>query len=619
MRGHRLRGSALALFLAFTGCAWFTGEQQQADVDQGQPGETPIPYTVAITGEMSDEVRAGLMAASRSAALAASPPTTELTLERRAETDLPRLQEALRGLAFYDGSVRYEILPAPAAAEGVAELVEGPPTATIRFIVETGQRYLFDERQVVVVGEADGFEPPTPSKLGLEKGQPAIAQLVLDAEQKLLAAARDSGHALARIENREAVVDHDQHIMNVTLRIAPGPLARFGEVRFEGADSVDDRYLQRVVPVRQGSKFKSSEVDRGRDALGDTGLFSNVTYVEGKELDPEGQIPITYQMTERLQRSIGGGVGYVSDEGPNANVFWEHRNFFGAGERLRAEITVSPVTQEASLDLRKPAFFDRDLTFLASATLLDESTDAYDSVSAETSVGLERKFKPGLTGSLGIAYRYVDINDREGPQNFGLLSLPGTVDWDFSDNRFDPSKGGRLQLTAAPYVDLLDTSIRFAQGKLVHTRYVPLMNSPKLVFAARGAVGATTGAEREDIPADVRFYAGGAGSIRGVPLMKAGPLDRHDDPVGGRSLLEVSAELRLAITESIGVVAFLDGGSAYEAVLPDPSSGMRWGAGGGLRYMTPVGPLRLDIGVPVDRNSQTDDAFQVYLSLGQAF
>jgi translocation and assembly module TamA len=134
----------------------------------------------------------------------------------------------------------------------------------------------------------------------------------------------------------------------------------------------------------------------------------------------------------------------------------------------------------------------------------------------------------------------------------------------------------------------------------------------------RGRVGSITGAPRDSIPANRRFYAGGGGSIRGIPFQTASPLDEDDDPIGGRSLLETAVELRYNITETIGVVAFVDAGRAFEASYPDFSEPLIVGAGLGARYFTPIGPLRVDIAVPVDRRD-VDDVLQVYVSLGQAF
>ncbi|PKQ01666.1 MAG: outer membrane protein assembly factor, partial [Alphaproteobacteria bacterium HGW-Alphaproteobacteria-12] len=122
-----------------------------------------------------------------------------------------------------------------------------------------------------------------------------------------------------------------------------------------------------------------------------------------------------------------------------------------------------------------------------------------------------------------------------------------------------------------------------------------------------------------DVPGSTRFFAGGGGSVRGYGYQMAGPLDAQNDPAGGRSVLEANVETRYRASETIGVVAFIDGGQAFDNPVPSLGDPLLWGAGLGLRYYTPIGPIRADIAVPLNRRTGVDDAFQIYVSLGQAF
>ena len=149
--------------------------------------------------------------------------------------------------------------------------------------------------------------------------------------------------------------------------------------------------------------------------------------------------------------------------------------------------------------------------------------------------------------------------------------------------------------------------------------YLPLTRDRSLVLATRGRYSLLAGTNRESIPEDMLLYAGGGGSIRGYAYQYAGQLDEDDEPLGGVSAVDFSAELRWRINREYGLVIFGDGGGAFSGRSPAEKEEYFWGTGAGLRYYTPIGPIRLDVAVPLDRRDGIDDPFQLYISLGQAF
>ncbi len=222
--------------------------------------------------------------------------------------------------------------------------------------------------------------------------------------------------------------------------------------------------------------------------------------------------------------------------------------------------------------------------------------------------------------SLGTALRYARIEDLGEPeQTYALLSFPGKVDWDFANDRFSPTAGGTVLATLTPFVDLLGMDRRFLKGRLTHTRYIALSAAPQLVLALRGSVGALGGVGRDEVPADERFYAGGGGSIRGIGFELAGPLDDDDKPLGGRSVVEGSVELRTRFANDFGVALFLDAGTVDTSSFPSFEERVLFGAGPSLRYFTPVGPIRFDVGFPLNPRKGVDSDYQLYFSIGQSF
>lgn len=621
-----LRAAVIAIAAAglLGGCASASKPGQLGDDDAAATAKLPpVHYEVTFPGDLPADLATLLPQVSKSAATTETPPTSRLGIRQRAEGDVTLLQQALRAEGYFDGSVSFRVedptvVPARGIVEDVKRLATAP-AAILVFDVQPGPQYQFGQLSIRLDG-ATTFDAPTPTSLGLDEGAPARTQVVLDAEQKLLSEARKAGFALAKLGEREAIVDHETRHMNLTLALEPGRVATFGDVTFSGGEGIDPGFLRGRVPIKAGERYDPALVTDGQQSLFDTNLFSTIIIQPADQLTADGQLDLRYELKQRPPRSIGAEINYETDLGPGGSVFWEHRNVFGAGERFRAELAGSEVQQSATLSLTKPDFFSPRQNLLMDATARRDRLEAYDSDSLGSGVSVERQFTKEFKASLGVAFRYVWIKDHDQPETtFGLLSLPATIDWNFADDRFNPTAGGTVQFTGAPYTDVLGPSLNFAKGRLTTTRYIRIAQSPELVLALRGSVGSLVGAQRNEVPADERFYAGGGGSIRGIGFELAGPLNDDDKPIGGRSVAEGSIELRSRWGENLGAVLFLDAGTVDSSVLPSGGERVLFGAGPGIRYYTPIGPVRVDLGFPLNPRAGVDDPFQLYFSLGQAF
>lgn len=606
---------AIGFALALLGAC--TGGEDRPSADGGEPRDEStdappdgVPYEVAIEGVEDADLAELLDQVSESRRLIDRPPSSITRLRARAEADRPRLEEALRSRGYYSAAVTATI-----------DRSSDPPLVT--FTVDPGPLYRLEGITIESEpADAPGAALPTPQQLGLAPGQPAEAERILAAEAALLAAVRGQGFPLASAGRRRAVVDHDRHVMELTLRVTPGPQARFGAIELSGLESVEADFVRRRLPWQDGELITAERLDEGRRALRETGLFNSIVFeIEGTPDAETQQLPVGVVLTERKHRSITAGVRYRTDEGPGGSVGWIHRNFFGRGERIEIEGDASGIGAFLSGEVRKPDVWRRNLALVGQGRVAYEDTEAYTSRSASTRVGLEYTFAERRTLAGGIAYKAERVDDKSGDEDdgaFGLVSLPVRLDWDMSDDPLDPSVGGRLRAQNEPFVDTLGEDLQFNRSRLDYAHYLEVYGKPQVVLAGRGAIGTLFGASRVDVPASERFYAGGGGSVRGWGFQLAGPLDEDDKPLGGRSLLELSGEVRVRVTETIGVVAFVDAGTTYESSVPNFDEPLRVGVGPGLRYFSPIGPLRADLGFPIDPRD-SDDAFQFYVSFGQAF
>ncbi len=565
-----------------------------------------MPYRVEFKGVDDAELQQLLKQVSETERLVDRPPPSLVRLRSRAEGDRSRLQEALRSRGYYDAEIALKI-------DSDAEPVR------VRFEIKPGPLYRFRDVTIKVMPPEPRPQLPSLEELKIEPGAPAVSQTILDAESALVARARAQGYALAAPGQRQAIVDHDTHTMDLTLALRPGALVRFGAIRLSGLTDVKEDAVRRRLGWQPGELITTAKIEDGRSALFQSELFNSVVIHLGTTPDADGRLPVEVDVTERKPRSIGVGARYRTDEGPGGDISWENRNLFGRGERVQVVLDGSFIGGKLTGTFRKPDVWQRDQALIASSELAYQNTDAYDSRSASAQVGLERQLAKGMTISAGPAFRASEIKDNNGDRDhFGLLSLPVLWKWDRSNNLLNPTTGGRLSAQNEPFVDVTGNSLAFNKSQLSYTHYLKVLDHPGVVLAGRGAVGTLFGAERDEVPADLRYYAGGGGSVRGYGFQLAGKLDRDHNPLGGRSLLEMSGEVRLRLTETIGAVAFVDAGSDFSASVPDMSEPLRVGAGPGLRYFSPIGPVRLDIGFPVNPRP-SDDAFQLYVSLGQAF
>ena len=537
---------------------------------------------------------------SETYALRAHAPPSDTLLLRRAELDVPALRDVLRAAGYMGAE--------PAVALGTSS-----PRRVV-FHLNPGPRYRLGSVRL----HADALPVPDARRLGWEPGMPARSDALLAAEQEWLAHTRAQGHLSPRFMRRVYRPDHERRLLDVDLELDPGPTAVWGDISITGLARVEESFVRNELSLPPGAPYTPAQLDETRARLIQLGLFSSVGLAVAETPDDAGRLPVELVLRERRPRTVSAGVRYTTDEGAGARAEWEHRNLGGRAQRVRftADAGESANALEARVTL--PQFGGPRQRLLLSTRAAEESPEAYVSRSLRAAAQLEREWQQRLWGRAGVAFRLSDVDQFDTENNYAFLSFPLEADWNTSRSRLDPRRGFRLLTRAEPFYDLEQQDRGFVKSAVTLNRYQRLNRDRTWMLAGRVTAGAISGAGVGSVPADERFYAGGGNSVRGYAFQTVGPL-QDGEPVGGRSLLETSAELRGQVSESFGVVGFVDGGTAYEACAPDFDERFRWGAGVGVRYFTAVGPLRADIAFPLDRRSDVDKHYQFYLSLGQSF
>ena len=607
---HRLVqwGLAVLMALSLTACGTVFGESDDAglpDSTLGVGDPAGIPYSVKLNVIGDASLEGLLEQSSELRRLNDNLPLTLSRLERRAERDKETFGTALRSEGYYAGDISYEI-------DRDASPID------ILFKINTGPVYALTAYDIVYTGTEKPVCPKCePSALNLDLGQRAQAARIVDAKGLVVRRLEEGGYPLAVVGDRKAVVDHDEKTIRVTLTVDQGARANYGAIAVDGLESVNEDYIRRLVPLGFGDEYDQNEVDKARTRLANTELFETARIEHGEAVDSVGNIPLTVRLRERLHRSFGGSLGYSSTEGGRAEVFWEHRNLFSENEKLRITGTVAQIEQGLTLDFNKPHFLTLDQNLKANLSGVRRTIDAFDEQTVLSGVALDRPLFDHWRVSPGVSAEYSIITENKVDSTVLLFGLPLKASRDDTDDLLNPTEGSRLALSLTPYYGTLERNVAFVNATVGGSTYYAFDEAARYVLAGRAKIGTIQGAGSQSIPATKRFYSGGGGSVRGYAFQKIGPLDSNGDPEGGNSLVEVGTEMRVMVTDTIGIVPFIDGGMVYDSSSPD-SLDLLWAGGIGVRYYTSLGPFRVDFAFPIN-GRKSDDSFQFYVSIGQAF
>ncbi|HEX3863864.1 MAG TPA: BamA/TamA family outer membrane protein [Stellaceae bacterium] len=576
-----------------------------------------VHYDTEITGAGDDSKLSDLLDdVSQLKSLEDKLPASEEVLRRRADADLDRLKDAAHSLGYWDAQFSYKL---DSSADPIKVTVTADPgplyhVASIQVLGPDGKPLSVP---------LDASAPPLP----LAKGDAAQSEPVVATENALLGALGHSGHPFAKKGDRRVVVDHAAKTMEITYKLDPGPTMRFGAASIGGLERLNPTYVQNRIQWQDGQQYDNQQVEATRKRLIESGLFSTVKITPVTDPADPNSAHMQIDATERSHRTVGAGAAYNTSEGPGARLFWENRNLFGNAEYLRVTADGGQQRTGLSANFRRPDFLAVDQDLLATAEIADDTPDAYHSRHARVSLGIERRLDPGLTLGAALSVEKANVVQEanldtfaasEQTQHYALIGVPLLLKLDRSDDLLNPTRGYRAQLNLIPYKSFSGPDLTFVSGRISASTYQRLTDSDRYIIAAFAAFSSVDGVSLAELPADKRIYAGGGGSIRAYGYQKAGQLDSNNNPIGGRSSMELSLEARIKITESIGIVPFIDAGSYYSSSLPQISHRLLYGPGIGFRYYTPFGPVRLDIATPFNRR-HGDSLAQFYISLGQAF
>lgn len=644
----------VALALALSGCGLLAKDTDMgasaADTKNGDKPEwagDPVPYAVSIQVEDGPDYLGDKMKdLSQLEQLKKEPPDSELALERRAMLDQETALKLLHSQCYYDGKADFSIdaktrpaevtlrlLPGPRFTVGHADVIYDPPPVI-------PEAFKNRQRPTGFLGrDMEKLPPPDfPAEVpGIEPGKPVVADAMLAAVEKIPENLRKTGYPLVKITRSLYTLDREARQLNAEITINPGPPALMGNVIIKGDKDVNPAYLKKLVPWTPGQEpWDDNLLADYANTLRSLGLFRSVEAKPAEndlKHDAAGErggaaiLPAIIEVVEGPPRSVSASARYDSDTGFGVEGVWEHRNLFHNGEKLTVDVPISQQQIGVKTHFEKPAFLDRDQRLLADFAAMWENTDAYTQESLKGNLGIERKLGPRWWGSLFMYAEGGSLKDNEHEDHpYAVISPNARLRYDGRNNRLNPSSGMEMDLNVKPFSGFYEESFGALAATFSATGYYAPLGRKNdgaiddtIVLAARVEGGAMPASSSlRAIPASLRYYTGGAGSVRGYVYQSIGPRDKDGDPLGGRSYQVVNLEARFMVAENIGVVPFLDGGMVYKDEFPHIFGDMNWGTGLGLRYYTPIGPVRLDVATPLNP-IKDDPRIQFYISIGQSF
>lgn len=549
----------------------------------------------------------------------------QLAARARADEDL--LVEMLHVYGFYDGEVAR--LLSGGRGEGDIDTIDTDPQ--VRFDVLPGERFRVG---AIDLGRLDTAIDYTQLRAAFEiqPGDPLLSDKIVEEELDLRVALGETGYPFAEVDAPSLLVDHARKEGDISLPVDPNGKYVFAGVTSEDPDFLSGPHLSRIARFDDGDVYQASLQADLRRAILATGLVSSVT-VQPREItapqgDQPGEVTLDVGFERAPLRTIAGAIGYGTEDGFKVEASWEHRNLFPPEGALKVRGILGTREQLASVTFKKNNFRGRDQVLTFDAYASDIETDAVDARSVGVRGQFERisnlLFQKPFSWQVGAEALYTDernriINGIERPrQAYQIFSVFGRATIDASDDLLDPTEGYRITLFAAPEVSRSLSTETFYLRSQADASYYQSIGST--VLAGRVTAATIQGAEAFQIAPSRRLYAGGGGSVRGYGYQAIGPRNDLGEPTGGTSLVELALEARIQtpfLDGAVEVVPFVDAGSVSLGSTPTFDE-IKIGAGVGVRYKTSFGPIRVDVGVPLNPG-EFDAPVVVYVGLGQAF
>lgn len=559
-----------------------------------------------------------------------------------ARADYRNLLAGLYNLGYYSPSIKIYLNGQEVSAINLTDPI--PHKNDIQVFIEKGNAFSFSQAIVspkLQDSKANLQLGSELQKIGYVEGNLASAKIVTKAAVTAVDAWKNLGYAFAAVETTNNVANHKLNTLASSIIISPKQLTYYGDINLKNTSEpayLDPDFLLWMLGLEPNSLYNPKEIEISKQRLAKLPAIKNILITPATTLDKNGKLPITVTVEEAPLHNIGIGASYTNLNGFEIETYWQHRNLFNHAENLKLILKIGKITTanianaskgKARFDIsnlsykiggefNKPGVLSRDNNLIVATSAEQNVLNNYTSKALKSQIGFAYNVNQKLTGSLYLVGTHSQTYDTfYKERTFTWLGAQGKLEFDSRDNITNPLSG--VYLNAALNDFYIFNRKKFINRLLVEGRtYLPLYPSKGLVLALKLTTGFILNGAMADIPPDMVFFAGGGDSVRGYPYHSIGIKTKSGDIIGGRSLITTSTELRTSLNEKWGAAIFVDAAAVSANFTPDTQQGLITSIGGGIRYSTPIGPIRFDVAVPLNRQEK-DPKFGFYLGIGQAF
>lgn len=513
-------------------------------------------------------------------------------LHKKAEKEIA---SALQPYGYYRAEIKRELIKKTEKQWlAIYTIDPGPPILIADFNIRLSEEIKKDPKFKALL-----------KKMTLREGEPFSHLKYENLKKEFASLAAERGYFRAQFIEHRVEINLKTYQVRVNLNFDGGIRYRFGEVLLEQT-VLEPAFLQKYILFTRGQPYEQNKLIDLQQALNDSDYFNRVEVSPGQPQEASIEIPINVKLTPRKQHRYTVGLGYGTDTGARAKFGWEIPRLNKKGHRINTEAKVSEIGYSLGTQYRVPILNPRTDQMIYSAGVVNQKTTTSDSTISTVGASLNH--------SIGLWREIIALNyQREkyvvaGDQGLSKLLMPSiNLSRTWGRNSIYTLDGLRFDINLRGASDQLLSDTSFLQIQSGIKAITSIGKYDRII--ARGRLGTIITDDFHQLPSSVRFFAGGAQSVRGYAYQSLGPVDETGEVVGGQHLMIGSIEYEHSLSKKWGAALFYDAGNAYDQL----DEKLEHGAGFGFRWKSPIGPVRFDFASAI---SQPNKPWRLHINIG---